>query len=335
MQIFHTTIQGSLPLAWLVIIISFILLFKCADIFVDSAIAVAQDFKIPKMLIGLVLVSLATSAPELCVSMVAAFKGAPKIALGNAVGSVICNEGLALSLAGILTASSIAVVPSVLKSSGIFLIFISVLAYAFVLFDQTLSRVEGAVLVVLFAGYLFFLFKNRLFEDMEDPSEQDAADNADPKKTLTKHCFLFVFSLVGIIFVSDYIVVSATVIARSFQISESIIAMTLVAFGTSVPEVATSITAARKGEGAIAVGNILGSDIINICLVAGASAVANDLVLGARDISFMFPVMIIIIVSMFCMLRKGNSLTRTKGIVLFSLYLSYLAACVYFFPPTF
>ena len=335
MQIFHSHIQGSLPLAWLVIIISFILLFKCADIFVDSAIAVAQDFKIPKILIGLVLVSLATSAPELCVSMVAAFKGAPKIALGNAVGSVICNEGLALSLAGILTVSSIAVVPVVLKSSGIFLIIISVLSYAFVFFDQTLSRMEGVVLVALFAGYLFFLFKNRLYEEPGAQPAQDTAEKEAGETSLTKHFCLFAVSLVGIIFVSDYIVVSATVIARSFQVSESIIAMTLVAFGTSVPEVATSITAARKGEGAIAVGNILGSDIINICLVAGASAIANDLVLGPRDISFMFPVMIIIVVTMLCMLRRGNSLTRAKGMVLFSLYLSYLVACVYFFPPTF
>ena len=335
MQIFQSHIYDSLPLAWIAIIISFIVLFKCADIFVDSAIAVAQDFKIPKILVGLVLVSLATSAPELCVSMVAAFKGAPKIALGNAVGSVICNEGLALSLAGILSVSAIAIVPSVLKSSGIFLIIISVLAYAFVFFDHTLNRMEGVILVFLFACYLFFLFKKNLYEDPETLPEQDGTDNDVRKKSLVKHCCFFSFSLLVIIVASDYIVVSATVIARSFQVSESIIAMTLVAFGTSVPEVATSITAARKGEGAIAVGNILGSDIINICLVAGASAVANDLILSAIDISFMFPVMIIIVVSMFCMLRSGNSLTRIKGFVLLSFYLLYLAVCVCFFSPTF
>jgi len=334
MHILESYIQHSLPIAWIVIIISFIFLFKCADIFVDSAIAVAKDFKIPKILIGLLLVSIATSVPELCVSMIAAFKGSPKIALGNAVGSVICNEGLALSLAGILAVSSIAIVPSVLKSSGIFLIIISVLAYAFVFLDQTLNRMEGVILVFLFAGYLFFLFKNHLYQEPDVLPEQDGADNDVRKKSLAKHCCFFAFSLLGIIIASDYIVVSATVIARSFQVSESIIAMTLVAFGTSVPEVATSITAARKGEGAIAVGNILGSDIINICLVAGASAIANDLILGARDISFMFPVMIIMVVSMFCMLRNGNSLTRSKGFVLLSFYLIYLAACVYFFPPT-
>ena len=140
--------------------------------------------------------------------------------------------------------------------------------------------------------------------------------------------------MIGIIFVSDYIVLSATVIARSFHVSESIIALTLVAFGTSVPEVATSITAARKGEGALAVGNILGSDIINICWVAGAAAVANDLILSQRDITFMFPIMIMIVVSMFCMLSRGNRLTLSKAIGLFSLYLLYLVACVYFFPPT-
>lgn len=331
MQIFHSYIQGSLPLAWLVIIISFVILFKCADIFVDSAVSVARDFKIPKIFIGLVLVSLATSTPELAVSVLAAFKGSPKIALGNAVGSVICNEGLALSLAGILTASSIAVVPSVLRGSGIFLIIISILSYAFVFFDQTLNRMEGLTLIVLFAAYVYFLFKQKPYQETAVPGDQERNEK---HVSMKKHVCLFVISLLGIIFVSDYIVLSATVIARSFHISESIIAMTLVAFGTSVPEVATSITAARKGEGALAVGNILGSDIINICWVAGAAAVANDLVLSQRDITFMFPVMIIIVLSMFCMLSRGNRLTRAKGIVLFSLYLLYLAACVYFFPPT-
>jgi len=334
MQIFHSYIQGSLPLAWLVILISFVILFKCADIFVDSAIAVAQDFKIPKIFIGLVLVSLATSAPELAVSMVAAFKGAPKIALGNAVGSVICNEGLALSLVGMLAASSIAVVPSVLRGSGIFLIIISILTYAFVFFDQTLNRMEGLTLIVLFAVYVYFLFKQKAYQEPVLPGEPENQDDQGKEVSLKKHLCLFTVSLIGIIFVSDYIVLSATVIARSFHISESIIAMTLVAFGTSVPEVATSITAARKGEGELAVGNILGSDIINICWVAGAAAVANDLVLSRRDISFMFPVMIFIVVTMFCMLSRGNRLTRAKGMVLFSLYLLYLAACVYFFPPT-
>lgn len=332
MGMIESYIQGSLPLAWLVMIVSFVILFKCADIFVDSAIAIAQDFKIPKIIIGLLLVSLATSAPELSVSMVAALKGAPKIALGNAVGSVICNEGLALSLAGLLSAGAIAIVPSVLRGSGVFLLAVSLMAYGFVFFDQTLNRMEGLTLVLLFGGYVFFLFRQRAYLDLSG-AETGAGEKAAAGGALLKHAGFFALSLAGIIFVSDYIVVSATMIARSFQVPESIIAMTLVAFGTSVPEVATSITAVRKGEGAIAVGNILGSDIINICWVAGASAVANDLTLGKRDIAFMFPAMILIVITMFCMLGNGNRLTRAKGGVLLVLYVLYLAACVFFFPP--
>lgn len=334
MGIIESYIQGSLPLAWFVIILSFVVLFKCADIFVDSAIAIAQDFKIPRIIIGLLLVSLATSAPELSVSMVAALKGVPKIALGNAVGSVICNEGLGLSLAGLLSAGAISVVPSVFRGSGLFLLSVSLLTYGFVFFDQTLSRSEGLTLVFLFGFYVFFLYRQRAYPDFSSGPKIETGTKRAAGGGLLKHGCLFALSLAGIIFVSDYIVLSATAIAQSFHVSESIIALTLVAFGTSVPEVATSITAVRKGEGAIAVGNILGSDIINICWVAGASAVANDLTLGKRDVAFMFPVMIIIVLVMFCLLGTGNRMTRTKGGILLSLYFLYLAACAVFFPPT-
>ena len=143
---------------------------------------------------------------------------------------------------------------------------------------------------------------------------------------------LFLGSLAGIILGSRFIVSSATAIAHSFHLPEVVIAMTIVAFGTSLPEIATCITAARKGQGAIAVGNILGADIMNICWVAGASAIAHDLVVTKHDIAFMFPAMFIIVGAMLIMLWKGYCLTRAKGILLVSLYVLYLACLFLLFP---
>jgi cation:H+ antiporter len=146
-------------------------------------------------------------------------------------------------------------------------------------------------------------------------------------------CLSFICTLAGILIASRFIVTSANTIADSFHIPASIIAMTLVAFGTSVPEVATCIAAARKGEGSLAVGNILGANIMNICWVAGASAMVNNLSLERKDILFMFPSMFIIVGIMLFMLRMNYTLTPKNGILLLCLYMVYLVNLYIFFPP--
>ena len=153
-------IQTNLYAAWICITLSFIVLFKCADLFVDSSVEVARRFRIPRLIIGIVLVSLATTLPELAVSVIAAFKGSPEISMGNAMGSVVCNTGLALALSGIVTLYTITVIPSIFHVSGLFLIGIEVILFFFIIFDNTLSRFEGVVLIMLFAGYVIFLVKD-------------------------------------------------------------------------------------------------------------------------------------------------------------------------------
>ena len=256
MQSIDLYIQANVLMAWLVLIVSFVVLFKCAELFVDNSVALAKRLKVPKLVIGIVLVSLATTAPELSVSLIAALRGSPEMALGNAIGSVICDDGLALALAGVVTLSPIAVIPSVLKSSGIFLIIISILTFSFVAFDNTLNRYEGVILVILFACYMTYLYRQHKNSKPED-------ETGDIEKTSPVKLFaMFALALGGIILASEFVITSATAIARSFNVSEGVIALTMVAFGTSVPEVATCITASRKGEGSIAVGNILGADKI-------------------------------------------------------------------------
>lgn len=320
-------IEVNLLTATIVLVIGFTVLAKCADIFVDSSVEVAEKFKIPKLIIGIVLVSLATTAPELAVSLLSALSGQPQMALGNAIGSIICDDGLALALAGIVTISPIVIIPRVLKTAGIFLIVIEIIAFLFILFDNTLDRWEGVVLVLLFAGYIFLIFyQHKTGKFLSEIKEESAQQKVS---SFNKIILLFLISLCGIIISSKFIITSATTIARTFGISEAIIALTVVAFGTSIPEVATCIVAARKKQGAIAVGNIIGADIMNICWVAGASAIANPLTLQRRETLFMFPAMFIIVGSMLGMIRYKYSLTRIKGYILLALYLVYLYLAVF------
>ena len=152
METIQAAIQSNLILAWAVILVAFVILARCAGLFVDAAVRIANRLQVPKLVIGIVLVSLATTAPELSVSLMSALRGQPEMALGNAVGSVICDDGLALALAGVLAVAPIMVMPIVLKTSGFFLILVQLLAFAFVAFDGTLGRAEGAMLIGLFAA---------------------------------------------------------------------------------------------------------------------------------------------------------------------------------------
>ncbi len=318
-----------MPVAWISLAVGFWILAKSADFFVDSSVGIAIRFRIPRLVIGIVLVSLATTAPELTVSLLASIKGHPEIALGNAVGSVICDDTLALGLCAVLAPAAIPVIPRVLKMAGIFLFSVAVLLTVFVAHNGMLTRIEGIILLALFAGYIAFIYRDHKTGKYEMHVEAEISEKAVEKSTAAL-AGLFLVSLVMLIFASDVVVSSATFIARGIGISEAVIALTLVALGTSIPEIATCITAARKNEGALAIGNILGADIMNICWVAGASAVANDLVLQPQEINFMFPAMLIVVSAMLIMLRHRYTLTRRKGFVLLALYVLYIAGFAFF-----
>jgi len=319
-------------LAWVVLIVAFVVLAKCADVFVDSSVALANKLHVPTLVIGIVLVSLATTAPELCVSLLSALSGKPEMALGNAIGSVICDDGLALALCGLASVSVISIIPRVLKSCAFFLILVEVLAFLFVAFDNSLERGEGAVLVCLFVGYVAHLFREHRRGSYRDEIDADMIEKA-LHASLAKIAVVFAISLAGIIASSEFVICSATAIAHRCGIPEAVVALTLVAFGTSIPEVATCVAAARKRQGALAVGNILGADIMNICWVAGASAMANDLTLARREIYFMFPAMFAVVGVMLVLLRAGYRLTRTKGLVLLITYILYLVSFFVVFRP--
>lgn len=320
---------------FVILIVCFAILAKSADFFVDAAVGLAKKFSIPKIIVGIFLVGLATTAPELAVSMMSALRGKPEIAFGNAIGSIICDDGIALAAAGIFSISAIAVLPYVLKTAGLFLVFVDILAFIFVIRDNTLGRLEGGILLVAFFIYTFYMFKKHKKGKNSLSIETDISEKEEDEKDKPVHrlILLFILGLAGIIIPSHFIITSAVHIATFFNIPETVIALTLIALGTSIPEIATCIIAARKGEGEIAVGNIIGADILNICWVAGASAIVNPLTIGRRELLFMFPAMFVMVLSMLIMMRMGYKLKRIHGIILFILYIVYLVLLFSFFPP--
>ncbi|MDP6491595.1 MAG: calcium/sodium antiporter, partial [Kiritimatiellia bacterium] len=330
--IVHTLIEANVWVAWLVLLGSFAILAKCADIFVESAVSLAYKFKLPKLVVGIVLVAFATTAPELAVSMISALRGNAQIALGNAVGSVLCNTGLGLSLCALFVATSVTLAPRVIKQTGSVVLGVGVLAFLFTALDASLQRWEGAILVLAFCIYMMVLFYEHKGGKMHDEDEWENIE-AHTDFSISRLTGLFVLGLAGILFTSNLIVTSATTIAHALHIPQGIIALTLVAFGTSVPEVATCVAAARKHHAALAVGNIMGANIMNICWVAGASSLINDLTLTHKEIFFMFPAMLVVIITAQVLLWRRWRLVRWHGALLLGLYIVYLLASFLVFRP--
>ena len=300
--------------------LSFVLLAKCADYLVEGAIDIARYLRAPPILIGIVIVGIGTTAPELAVSVTAALGDKPEVALGNAVGSVIYDDGLALPMAALFATGAIAIDRVVLRSAAIFLITVDLVAW-YMASDGTLARVEGGALVGLFVLYLIYSF----WEQKRQPRAETDEDEVPPR-SLWIVAALFVGGLAGVVVSSHFIVEATPVVAMALGLPDVVIGLVVVALGTSIPEIATCIAAARKGQGALAVGNILGADILNICWIAGASALANPLVVPAAVVNFMFPWMLVIVLAMLGLMRFGYELNRWKGLVLLVLCIAYLIA---------
>ena len=248
--------------------LSFALLAKCADWLVEGAIDIAHYLRAPPILIGIVIVGIGTTAPELAVSVTAALKGNPEVALGNAVGSVIYDDGIALPMAALFAREAIPIDRVVLRSAALFLIVVDLAAW-YMAYDGTLARSEGGVLVVLFALYLLYSFWEQRRQPHQDRGRRCRPQLVDCRRALCG-------GLTGVIVSSHAIVLATPVVAAALGLPQVVIGLVVVALGTSIPEIATCIVAARKGQGALAVGNILGADILNICWIAGASALGQS-----------------------------------------------------------
>lgn len=305
--------------------VSFAVLARSADWLVEGAVGVAQRLKVPAMVIGIVIVSVGTTAPELAVSMSAALAGEPEIALGNAVGSVIYDDGIALPLVALLSPVVVIIDRFVLRYTAVFLICVDLVAYWMCL-DGVLSQREGVLLVLGFCGYLAYTYRVRSRSRAEDTETKAESSEEKEPKTWGRISYLFILGLTGVLVSSHLIVISAPIIARVAGVSSTIIGLVVIAFGTSVPEIATCVAAARRRQGSLAVGTILGADVLNICWIAGASAMVNDLEVARGDIHFMFISMLVIVGVMLALLHHNYRFEKWKGGVLILLCVLYLIA---------
>lgn len=250
----------------LLLILGFVLLIKGADIFVDGASSTASNFKVSKMLIGLTIVAFGTSAPEFAVSMQALASGSTDMVLGNVIGSCVLNILLILGIASIIKPIKIQD-NTVKKELPIALLISSLLAVVMLdiklgsgITDQ-LTRSDAIIILLFFTVFLYYLITLA--------KQKKAEPDDKPKFKLLKSLILVVIGLAGIIIGSDFVVDNASAIAKTLGLSERLISLTIIAFGTSLPELVTTIVSSKKGEQDILIGNIIGSNIFNICVVLG------------------------------------------------------------------
>lgn len=301
------------------LVVGFLLLVKGADLFVDGASSVAKKLKIPAFVIGLTIVAFGTSAPELAVSITAAVKGSNDIAIGNVVGSNIFNTLVVLGASAAIT--PIAVEKGMIKRDYPLSIFaavlLGVLAMDTVLFKasaMTLGRLDGIILLIAFAGFMVMTVK----AGMDNRVEEEGTEAMSVLKAVA----FIVIGLAGIVYGGDMSVEGAKGIARFFGLSEAIIGLTIVAIGTSLPELVTSVIAARKGESDIAVGNVIGSNIFNIFLILGlSSAILPMNVSGTYlyDIGMLIGVMVLT----YLPIAKTKRVSRPMGIIMVLVYVAY------------
>lgn len=302
------------------LIIGFVMLIKGADWFVDGAAGIADKLHIPQLIIGLTIVAMGTSAPEAAISISASVQGSADIAVGNILGSNILNILIILGITSVIT--PLAVQKSTVKYEIPFVIIISVIFGLIGLFDNSIGFIDGILLWVLFIAYIAYLF----IMTKKGKIQADESDDEDNGKKPKKVWQLILFGIIGIalvVFGSNITVNAATEIATMFGMSERFIGLTIVALGTSLPELVTSITAALKKNADIAIGNIVGSNIFNILFVIGTSAMITPV---AYQNQFLVDSIFCVATAMLLLLlvlNKDKKLKRCGGILMLICYAGY------------
>lgn len=301
----------------LLLVAGFVMLVKGADFFVDGASKVAERFGIPQLVIGLTIVAMGTSLPEAAVSTSAALKGSAEITIGNVLGSNIMNILLILGITSVI--SPLAVQMSTIKYEIPMVIGASVLLAFLGLYDGTVARIDGIILLVGMVCYLLYLLK------MTKKEQQAAGDEAEENEKKDSIALLLLFIVAGglmIVWGSDITVDAASTLAAMFGMDERIIGLTIVAFGTSLPELVTSATAAIKGKADIAVGNIVGSNLFNILFVVGIAGTITPVIYESKFIVDTIVCIATAILLWLCVLRT-KKLKRHGGAVLLICYAAY------------
>ena len=301
--------------------LGFLLLVLGGEFIVRASIAISLKFNISKVVIGMTVVAFATSLPELLVSLKAAVNGSSSIAINNVIGSNIANIGMVLGLTAII--GNIPVVKSFYRLDWPVMMFFSLMLYFFLYNDNLLSSFEGLILFTSLIIFLFFVVRY----NAEDLSAADAIDESLNKTSGFKILIWIIFASFSLYYGAEWLVSSAIDLAKSIGVSEAVISVSVIAIGTSIPELATSVIAIAKNEKGISIGNLIGSNIFNIGSVLGLTTIIKPILITDsnildRDIVWMLVfAFLVLILSLF---PKKNNITKTKGFLLVVIYSGFI-----------
>ena len=305
----------SILLQVVLLLVGFVFLIKGSDFFVDGASSVASLLKIPTIIVGLTIVAFGTSAPEAAVSITSSWAGSNAMAVGNVIGSNLFNMLMVIGIAALL--SNLLMEKSVLEKDLPFLVGITVLWAVFIVIGWNISQIEGIILLVILLAYIIYLVRSAR-------KSKDADVVEKPKLSLPKSIIFILVGIVGIVLGGDLVVNSASDIAIALGMSEALVGLTIVAIGTSLPELVTSITALKKGENQLVIGNVIGSNIFNILFVLGASSAISAIPL---DSSLLIDVLFMVAVTILCYIfgKTQDKYDKKEGIILIALFVVYMA----------
>ena len=316
-------------MSYSILVIGFVLLIKGADLFVDGASSIAKSLKIPSLIIGLTIVAFGTSAPEAAVSITGAFAGANDITVGNVIGSNLFNLLVVVGVASFIS-------PLNVKRSIIAKEFPFAIMGAFVLIvlgydsryhnypDNVLTRADGIMLLVLLAIFMYYLIELALTSRKNGVEEEEEIKVYSMPKSIG----LCLIGVIGIVLGGDWVVDAASDIALKFGMSQSMVGLTIVAVGTSLPELVTSIVAARKGESDIALGNVIGSNIFNIFFVLGISSFIHEITINTAVFFDMF-IMLAASFITYGFAASKRKINKPEGAFLVLLYVVYMAFVIW------
>ena len=318
------------------IIIGVVLVLWGADRLTDGASSLARGMRVPEIVIGLTIVAAGTSAPEMFVSLVSALKGTADLAVGNVIGSNIFNTTLIVGCSALV--APMVVSKSTVRKDIPFAVVASLLLFVLCfddmdsphLWGNEITRSDGVILLIGFIGFMIYTFNTAKKEGLM-PTEEELAENAELPKDysrLWRNLFWIAIGLACLIYGSNLFVDAATYVAHRFGVRQSVIGLTIVAGGTSLPELATSVVAAYKGRSAIAIGNVIGSNVFNILLILGVTAVINPLrIMGITIVDLMMLLVTIGFMWLFAFTKFYVS--RREGAVLVAFFLLYMGWLFY------
>ena len=300
------------------LLVGFLFLIKGSDFFVDGASSIASHLKIPTIIIGLTIVAFGTSAPEAAVSITSSLTGSNAMAVSNVIGSNLFNMLMVIGIAALL--SNLLMEKSVLKKDLPVLVAITLLFAIFIFIGWDITNLEGIILLIILAGYIIYLIRG-------SKKSKNANDVEAAKFTLPKSIILIIIGLAGIIIGGDLVVDSASAIAIALGMSETLVGLTIVAIGTSLPELVTSITALKKGENQLVIGNVIGSNIFNILFVLGASSAISRIPL---DSSMLIDVLFMMGVTILCFIfgKTQDKYDKKEAVILIALFIAYMAFAI-------